>query len=150
MLLLLSEVIFFQRISKKIILALSELGVKKIVLTHFYALVAPETFKSENCNCDGYISASQIRCYKHKENPIKRTLIKVAKLSTCQKKLVNNRMNIGSESLIQPCSVYVSCQLLSDNVLFFFMSCLFLSWYCLSLLSLSYHICLSRSSFLVQ
>lgn len=54
MLILLSEVnIFSQRISKKIILAQNELGVRRIVLTHFYALVAPEAFKSENCNCDG-------------------------------------------------------------------------------------------------
>lgn len=53
MLVLVSEVIIFQRTSKEIILSLSELSVKRIVLTHFYALVAPEAFKPENCNCDG-------------------------------------------------------------------------------------------------
>jgi len=50
---LLSEMNLFQSISKKIGLALSELSVKRIVLTYFYALVAPEAFKSENCNYDG-------------------------------------------------------------------------------------------------
>ena len=58
LLVLLSEVNFFQRISKKIILALSDLSMKRIVLTHFYALFSPEAFQSENCNCDGQVSAS--------------------------------------------------------------------------------------------
>lgn len=67
MLVFFSEVHFFKGFQRKSPLAQSDVSVKRIVLTHFYVLIAPETFKYKNCHSDEYVSASHMRCYKYIE-----------------------------------------------------------------------------------